>query len=245
MTALANESAHSAAASTTTPSATCVLVDVRDSGVTGVRWAADCAQSLGIALVVHAGTGNDPAHTEVAALLAQRPDLTVHVDHADTYPPVQEGALVVLSRARALAAPPLAGRDLRDVVVMGGCPRALVGRFGVVTAVVERVGGEGVLQRATTLCHARGATRLRVLARPSCPRSGGWLDDAADLVHASCRDVIVELVRDARSVAEETRLFPSDLLVVSGRERGPGEGLQPDARAALHQASCPVLFSCS
>ncbi|SER25626.1 hypothetical protein [Lentzea albida] len=224
---------------------TCVLVDVRDSGVTGVRWAAGCAEALGVDLVVHTGAEDDPVHTEVAALLAERPELTVHVEHGDRYPPATEGALVVLSRQRALDAPPLACRDRRDVVVVGGSATALAGRFGVVTAVVERVGGEGVLERATALCRARGATRLRVLARPSCPLSGGWLDDAADVVHACCPGVIVELVRQGRSVAEETRLFPSDLLVVSGRERGPGEGLQPDARAALHHASCPVLFSCS
>ncbi|ANZ39613.1 hypothetical protein BBK82_29775 [Lentzea guizhouensis] len=71
------------------------------------------------------------------------------------------------------------------------------------------------------------------------------LDHAADLVHASCPDVIVELVHEPRSVEEETRSHPSDLLVVSGRERGPAEGLQPAALAALHHASCPVLFSCS
>jgi hypothetical protein len=64
-------------------------------------------------------------------------------------------------------------------------------------------------------------------------------------VHAVCPDVIVELVQEPRSVDEETRLFPSDLVVVSGRERGPAEGLQPAARAALQQASCPVLFSCT
>jgi hypothetical protein len=237
MTALTDESPHA----TATP--TRVLVDVRDSGATGVRWAAGCAEALGVGLVVHAGAGDDPAHTEV---LARRPGLTVHVEHSDHYPPEhREGVLVVLSRSRALAAPPLAGCALGDVVVVGGSARALAGVFGVVTAVVDRVGGEGVLRRAMTLCRARGATRLRVLARPSCPRSDGWLDDAADLAHSACPGVIVELVREARSVAEETRLFPSDLVVVSGRERGPGEGLQPDARAALHQASCPVLFSCS
>ena len=233
---LTDESAH--------PATTCVLVDVRDSGVTGVRWAAGCAEALGVSLVVHTGD-DDPVHTEVAALLAEWAKLTVHVEHGDRYPPEREGALVVLSRPRALDAPPLACGDGRDVVVVDGSATALAGRFGVVTAVVERVGGEGVLERATALCRARGATRLRVLARPSSPLSGGWLDDAADVAHACCPGVIVELVRQARTLAEETRLFPSDLLVVSGRERGPGEGLQPDARAALHQAPCPVLFSCS
>jgi hypothetical protein len=237
MTALANELAQT--------TATCVLVDVRDSGVAGVRWAAACAEALDVGLVVNAAAADDPVHTEVAALLAERPELTVHVEHRDCYPPARwEGALVVLSRSRALAQPPLAGRDLRDVVVVGGSPAAVAGRFGVVTAVLDRVGGEGVLQRATTLCRARGATRLRVLTRPWFD-SADSVDAAADLVHAVCPDVIVELVHEARSVGEETRLFPSDLLVVSGRERGPGEGLQPAARAALHHAPCPVLFSCS
>ncbi|GHH40303.1 hypothetical protein [Lentzea cavernae] len=238
MTAVADESVRI--------TATCVLVNVRDAGVTAVRWAAGCAEALGVDMVVHTATRHDPAHVDVAALLAGRPDLNVHVERRDCCPSERgEGALVVLSRSRALAVPPLAGRELRDVVVVGGPAAAIAGRFGVVTAVADRVGGEGVLRRATALCRVRGATRLRVLARPSGPRSGGWLDSAADLVHEACPDVIVELAREARSVDEETRLFPSDLLVVSGRERGPGEGLQPDARAALHQARCPVLFSCS
>ncbi|MDX8053019.1 hypothetical protein SK571_26885 [Lentzea sp. BCCO 10_0798] len=236
MTALANESVR--------VTATCVLVDVRDSGATGVRWAAACAEALGVGLVVHAGPKNDPTHAHVAALLAEHPDLTVHIEHSECTPGRWEGGLAVISRARALAVPPLAGRDLRDVVVVGGSPAAVACRFGVVTAVLDAVGGEGVLQRATAFCRARGATRLRVLTRPYLD-AGEALDAAADLVHAACPDVIVELVREIRSVQEETRLFPSDLLVVSGRERGAAEGLQPAARAALHHAPCPVLFSCS
>ncbi|SDK82704.1 hypothetical protein SAMN04488074_107237 [Lentzea albidocapillata subsp. violacea] len=236
MTTLANESVRI--------TATCVLVDVRDSGTTGVRWAAACAEALGVGLVVHAGPKNDPAHADVAALLAEHPDLTVHVEHSECTPGRWEGGLVVISRARACAAPPLAGRDLRDVVVVGGSPAALACRFGVVTAVLDAVGSEGVLRRATAFCRARGATRLRVLMRPYIDAADS-LDAAADRVHAACPDVIVELVREVRSVQEETRLFPSDLLVVSGRERGPAEGLQPAARAALHHAPCPVLFSCS
>ncbi|SDP97979.1 hypothetical protein [Lentzea jiangxiensis] len=236
MTALAHRSALT--------TATCVLVDVRDCGVTGVHWAAACAEALGIGLVVQA-TEDDPAHAEVAALLAERPGLPVHVERHECSPPARwEGALVVISRQQALAMPPIAGGDCRDVVVVRGNPAAIAGRFGIVTAVLDSVGSEGVLQRATTLCRARGATRLRVLPHP-CPKPGDSLDAAADLVHAACPDVIVELVHVSRSVAEETRLFPSDLLVVSGRERGPGEGLQPAARAALHHAPCPVLFSCS
>jgi hypothetical protein len=125
-------------------------------------------------------------------------------------------------------------------VVVGGLTAAVEGRYGVVTAVIGTVGGEGVLHRAITYCRARHATRLRVLAR-SCAAG----DDTADLVHSRCPDVIVELVQEPRSVHEETRSFPSDLLVVSGRERRPGEGLQADAGAALHHAPCPVLFSCS
>jgi nucleotide-binding universal stress UspA family protein len=236
MTALANESVRI--------TATCVLVDVRDSGAKGVRWAAACAEALGVGLVVHAGPKNDPAHAAVAALLAEHPELTVHVEHSECTPGRWEGALVVISRARAFAAPPLAGLDLRDVVVVGGSAAAVACRFGVVTAVLDAVGREGVLQRATAFCRARGATRLRVLTRPYLDAADS-LDAAADLVHAACPDVIVELVREVRSVQEETRLFPSDLLVVSGRERGPAEGLQPAARAALHHAPCPVLFSCS
>lgn len=236
MTALAHESAQT--------TATCVLVDLRDSGVSGVEWAAGCARALGVGLVVHAGAEHDPAHADVAALLAEHPDLTVHIEHHDHPPGRWEGGLVVISRSLAHAVPPLAGRDLRDVVVLGGTPAAVAGRFGVVTAVIDAVGGEGVLHRAITFCRARQATRLRVLTRPY-PGAAGSLDATADLVHAACPDVIVELVREARSVEEETRSFPSDLLVVSGRERGPSEGLQPAARAALHHAPCPVLFSCS
>lgn len=224
--------------------ATCVLVDVGDCGVAGVRWAAACADALGVGLVVHAAAANDPAHADVAELLAQHPDLSVHIEHHDHPAARWEGGLVVISRSRALTAPPLAGRDLRDVVVLGGADAAIAGRFGVVTAVVECVGGEGVVRRAISFCRARQATRLRVLTRPypgTCER----LDAIADLVHAACPRVIVELVGEARSVREETRSYPSDLLIVSGRERGPSEGLQPAARAALHHATCPVLFSCT
>ncbi|GGU77075.1 hypothetical protein [Lentzea flava] len=224
--------------------ATCVLVDLRDCGVAGVRWAAACADALGVGLVVHAAPENDPAHADVAAFLAEHPDLTVHIEHHDSPPARWEGGLVVISRSRALAAPPLAGRDLRDVVVLGGTPAAVAGRFGVVTAVVECVGGEGVVRRAIAFCRARQATRLRVLMLPFAGTCDP-LDAIADAVHAACPGVIVELVREARSVTEETATHPSDLLVVSGRERGPAEGLQPAARAALHHAACPVLFSCS
>ncbi|ANZ39612.1 hypothetical protein BBK82_29770 [Lentzea guizhouensis] len=115
MTALANEPVHA-----TAPTATCVLVDVRDCGLPGVRWAADCADALGVGLVVHAGVENDPAHVEVAALLAGHPGLTVHVEHHDRPLARWEGALVVISRDSALAAPPLAGDDCRDVVVVSG-----------------------------------------------------------------------------------------------------------------------------
>ncbi len=236
MTALANEVVHS--------TATCVLVDLHDCGEVGVRWAAACAEALGVGLVVHAAAEDDPAHADVAALLSGHPELTVHIEHHDQQPARWEGGLVVISRARAQAAPPLAGRDCRDVVVVDGRPAAIAGRFGVVTAVVDAVGGEGVLHRAITFCRARRATRLRVLTRPYRGAAAA-LDAAADLVHAACPDVIVELVRETRSVDEETRWHPSDLLVVSGRERGPAEGLQPGALAALHHAPCPVLFSCS
>jgi hypothetical protein len=236
VTALAHEPGQS--------TATCVLVDLTDCGVVGVRWAAACANALGVGLVVRAGPENDPAHAGVATLLAEHPELTVHIEHHGHPPARWEGALVILSRSRALAAPPLAGRDLRDVLVLGGTPAAVAGRFGVVTAVVECVGGEGVVRRAITFCRARRATRLRVLTRPY-DRTRGSLDAIADVVHAACPGVIVELVRETRSVTEETGTHPSDLLVVSGRERGPSEGLQPAARAALHHATCPVLFSCS
>ncbi|SEQ93386.1 hypothetical protein SAMN05216188_106268 [Lentzea xinjiangensis] len=236
MTALAHEPAGI--------TATCVLVDVRDCGVPGVRWAAACAAALGVGLVVRAAAENDPAHTDVAALLAEHRELSVHIEHHGSPPARWEGALVVVSRYAALTVPPLAGRDCRDVAVLGGSSTALAGRFGVVTAVLDSVGGEGVLHRAIAFCRARRATRLRVLTRPY-QGSSRSLDAAADLVHAACPDVIVELVREARAVDEEVRLFPSDLLVVSGRERAPAEGLQPGARAALHHAPCPVLFSCS
>lgn len=224
--------------------ATCVLVDIGDCGVVGVQWAAACADALGVGLVVHAAAANDPAHADAAALLAAHPDLSVHIEHHENPTARWEGGLVVISRSRALAAPPLAGRDLRDVVVLGGASAAIAGRFGVVTAAVECVGEEGVVQRAITFCRARHATRLRVLTRPypgTCER----LDAIADLVHTACPDVIVELVGEARSIGEEMGSYPSDLLIVSGRERGPSEGLQPAARAALHHATCPVLFSCS
>ncbi|MEU7478180.1 hypothetical protein AB0A63_19505 [Lentzea sp. NPDC042327] len=219
--------------------ATCVVVDLQDCGGTGVRWAATCAEALGVGLVVRAGN----APHRVAQLLEGHPDLTVHVEHPDQPPARWEGGLVVISRATAQAAPPLAGRDCRDVVVVCGEPAALAGRYGVVTAVIDPVGGEGVLRRAVAHCRARRATRLRVLTRPYA----GVVDslDAADVVHSACPDVIVELVHETRSVDDETRLYPSDLLVVSGRERGPAEGLQPAALAALHRAPCPVLFSCS
>ncbi|WP_434443990.1 hypothetical protein [Lentzea sp. E54] len=236
MTALAHEPVRM--------TATCVLVDVRDCGVVGVQWAAACADALGVGLVVQAAAQNDPAHNDIAALLSEHPNLSVHIEHHDHSAARWEGALVVVSRSSALAVPPLAGNDLRDVVVLGGSPTAIAGRFGVVTAVVDPVGSEGVLRRAVALCHVRRATRLRVLTRP-CWETCAEFDAVADLVHAACPDVIVELVREARSVHDETRLFPSDLLVVSGRERGPAEGLQPAARAALHHAQCPVLFSCS
>lgn len=236
MTALAHEPGRI--------TATCVLVDVRDSGTVGVRWAAACAEAFGVGLVVHACAKDDPSHADVAALLSEHPDLTVHIEHGDCPSARWEGGLVVISRSRALAVPPLAGCDLRDVVVVCGPSAAIAGRFGVITAVLDTVGGEGVLQRAMTFCRVRGATRLRVLTRPYFG-AGDSLDATADLVHAACPDVIVELVRETRSVDAETRLFPSDLLVVSGRERGPAEGLQPTARAALHHARCPVLFSCS
>lgn len=224
--------------------ATCVLVDVRDCGAAGVRWAAACAAALGVGLVVHAAAENDPEHADVAALLSEHPDLSVHIEHHGRHLARWEGGLVVISRACAVTAPPLAGRDLRDVAVLGGSTAALAGCHGVVTAVIDPVGGEGVLRRAMTFCRARGATRLRVLTRPYTGAADS-LDATADLVHAACPGVIVELVRETRSVAEEVRSFPSDLLVVSGRERAPAEGLQPAARAALHQATCPVLFSCS
>jgi hypothetical protein len=224
--------------------ATCVLVDLRDCGAVGVRWAAACADALGIGLVVHAAAENASVHGDVAAVLSEYPDLSVHIEHHDHPPARWEGALLVVSRSCALAVPPLAGRDLRDVVVLGGSSAAIAGCFSVVTAVVDLVGSKGVLQRAIALCRARRATRLRVLTRPYWGTDDG-LDATADLVHAACPDVIVELVREVRSVDEEVRSFPSDLLVVSGRERGPAEGLQPAARAALHQARCPVLFSCS
>ncbi|HUQ56298.1 hypothetical protein [Lentzea sp.] len=228
--------------------ATCVVVDVDECGVAGVRWAAACADALGVGLVLRSAPDedaeNDPVHADVEALLAGLPHLSVHIEHRGRAAVCREGALVVISRASALAAPPLACRDRHDVVVLCGSRAALSGCFGVVTAVIDPVGGEGVLRRAVALCRARRATRLRVLARPY------WavcdLPDAiADVVHAACPDVIVELVREVRSVQEEARLFPSDLLVVSGRERGPAEGLQPAARTALHQAACPVLLSCS
>ncbi|KOV88266.1 hypothetical protein [Nocardia sp. NRRL S-836] len=242
MTALANEPLANELVQHT--AATCVLVDLRDCGVVGVRWAAACAESLGVGLVVRAADEDDPDHVDVAALLSGHPDLTVHVEHPGQLPARWEGGLVVISRALAQAAPPLAGRDCRDVVVVDGVPAAIAGRFGVVTAVVDAVGGEGVLHRAITFCRARRATRLRVLTRPY-PGVVDSLDAAADLVHSTCPDVIVELVHETRSVDEETRSHPSDLLVVSGRERGPAEGLQPGALAALHHAPCPVLFSCS
>jgi hypothetical protein len=224
--------------------ATCVLVDLRDCGVVGVRWAAACAEALGVGLVVRAAAEHDPAHADVAALLSEHLDLSVHIEHHDHPPARWEGALVVVSRSSALAVPPLAGRDFRDVAVLGGSSAAIAGRFGVVTAILDLVGSEGVLRRAIALCQARRATRLRVLTRPY-RGSGDALDATADLVHTACPGVIVELVREVRSVREETRLFPSDLIVVSGRERAPAEGLQPGARAALHQATCPVLYSCS
>lgn len=236
MTALVHESAR--------VTTTCVLVDLRDCGVRGVRWAAACADALGVGLVVHAAAANDPVHADVAALLAEYPALAVHIEHHDAPPARWEGGLVVLSRSAAVVAPPLAGRDLRDVVVLGGSAAALAGCFGVVTAVLDAVGSEGVLRRAITFCRARHATRLRVLTRPYLG-SGDSLDATAAVLHDACPGVIVELVREARSVQDETRLFPSDLLVVSGRERGPAEGLQPAAREALQHAHCPVLFSCS
>ncbi len=222
--------------------ATCVQVDVRDCGVAGVRWAAECAAALGIDLVLYADGDNDGGG--IAAVLSEHPGLSVHVEHHEHAATRREGALVVVSRASALAEPPLAGCELHDVVVLGGSPAALAGRYGVVTAVMDPVGGEGVLRRAIAMCRARRATRLRALTRPY--RAACDMPDAiADAVHAACPGVIVELVREVRSVREERRSFPSDLLVVSGRERGPAEGLQPAARAALHQAACPVLLSCT
>ncbi|MDX3663131.1 hypothetical protein PV646_38050 [Streptomyces sp. ID05-26A] len=222
---------------------TCVVVDVRDSGVIGVRWAAACANDLDVGLVVQAGPKDDPVHADVAKVLSEHPDLSVHFEHEGRPPGRWEGGLVVISRSRAKAAPPLAGQDERDVVVVAGPPAAIAGRFGVITAVICSVGGEGVLNRAIGFCRVRRATRLRVLARPY-PGAALALDDVADRVHAVAPDVIVELVREPRSVQAETRTHPSDLLVVSGRERGPAEGLQPGARAALHHAQCPALFSC-
>ncbi|HEX7309035.1 hypothetical protein [Lentzea sp.] len=224
--------------------ATRVVVDVQDCGPAGVRWAAGCAEALGLRLVLRVASEHDAVPADVAEVLAELPSLSVHWEHLDDVAPWQESNLLVVSRSSALAAPPLAGRDRHDVVVVGGVPAALSGCFGVVTALIDPVGAEGVLRRAVALCRARRATRMRVLARPY------WavrdLPDAiADVVHAACPGVIVELVREARSVREEARLFPTDLLVVSGRERGPAEGLQPAARAALHEAACPVLFSCS
>ncbi|KJK48220.1 hypothetical protein UK23_17635 [Lentzea aerocolonigenes] len=224
--------------------ATCVLVGLRDCGVVGVRWAAACADALRVGLVVRAAGENDPAHADVAALLAEHPDLSVHFEHHDGPPGRWEGGLVVISRSCAVIAPPLAGRDRRDVVVLGGTPAAIAGCHGVVTAVLDPVGGEGVLRRAITFCRVRQVTRLRVLTRPYNGAAGS-LDATADLVHAACPGVIVELVRETRSVGEEVRLFPSDLIVVSGREGAAAEGLQPAAGAALRQARCPVLFSCS
>ncbi|MET9225798.1 hypothetical protein [Lentzea sp. NPDC003310] len=224
--------------------ATCVLVDAHDCGPTGVTWAAGCASALGVGLVIQTSPGADPLHDEVSRLRAAHPDLTVHVEHLGRPAARWEGGLVVISRSRAKAAPPLAGKDERDVVVVAGAPAAIAGRFGVVTAVLCPVGADGVLQRAIAFCHARRATRLRLLAR-HCPGSPVVPDEVADRVHAACPDVIVELVREHRSVQVETRRHPSDLLVVSGRERGPAEGLQPAALAALHHARCPVLFSCT
>lgn len=224
---------------------TCVLVDVRQCGVTGVRWGAACAEALGtgLVLVAEAQDASDIGDAEVAAVLSEHPGLSVRVERCERAVR-REGALVVVSRDAALAMPPLACGDAADVVVLGGSPAALSGCFGVVTAILEPVGAEGVLRRAVALCRARRATRVRVLSRPywaSCD-----LPDAiADALHAACPGVIVELVRQVRSVRDEVRLFPSDLLVVSGRERGPAEGLQPAARTALHLATCPVLFSCS
>src|SRR5690348_10807095 len=112
MTALAHEPVAA--------TATCVLVDVRDCGAAGVRWAAACASSLGVGLVVHAAGENAPAHADVAALLSEHPDLSVHIEHHGHHLARWEGGLVAISRACAMTAPPLAGRDLRDVVVLGG-----------------------------------------------------------------------------------------------------------------------------
>ncbi|SDF38777.1 hypothetical protein SAMN05216553_101388 [Lentzea fradiae] len=218
---------------------TFVLVDVQECGADGVRWAAACAEALGTGLVVLSAEEDDAVLT---AAMSEHPGLSVRVAHRGDVR--REGSMVVVSRASALAMPPLACRDLSDVVVLGGSRAALSCCFGVVTAILEPVGGEGVLRRAVSLCRARQATRLRVLSRPywaSCDLP----DAVADALHAACPGVIVELVRQVRSVRDEVRLFPSDLLVVSGRERGPAEGLQPAARAALHLAACPVLFSCS
>ncbi|MET9224398.1 hypothetical protein [Lentzea sp. NPDC003310] len=214
--------------------ATCVLVDLGDCGVAGVRWAASCAEALGVGLVVHAGEHDASAHAAVAALPAEHAGLSVHVEHG--HPTARwEGALVVVSRESASAVPPLAGRDLRDVVVLGGTGAR---DLGVVTAVLGPVGSGGVLRRAIAFCRARRSTRLRLLSRPH-PGSRDALDEAVALARSACPGVVVEPVRSA------TWSSPADLLVVSGCAAGPGEGLQPEARAALSYAPCPVLFTCS
>ncbi|MCP2241743.1 hypothetical protein [Lentzea aerocolonigenes] len=205
--------------------ATCVLVDVRDCGAAGVRWAAACASALGVGLVVHAAAENDPAHADVAALLAEHPDLSVHIEHHDHHLARWEGGLVVISRDCAVTAPPLAGRDLRDVVVLGGSNAALAGCHGVVTAVTDPVGGEGVLRRAITFCRARGATRLRVLTRPYAGGADA-LDATADLVHAACPGVIVELVRETRVRGRRGAVVPER------PARGVGPGTRTGGRTS-------------
>lgn len=224
--------------------ATAVLVDLRDADLTGVRWAVSCAASLGVGLVIRTAEDHDPVHAAIAGLLAEYPHVSVHFAHDDNPPVAWEDNLVVVSRSR------IRPGDRRDVVVVDGSRTAVDGRYGAITAVIGGFGDEGVLRTAVSFCRARQATRLRVLMpRPDCisddvaEADREALEAAADFIHASCPHVIAELVRDRSSGYEAMREHPSDLLVVSGRERRAGEGLQPIARAALHHAACPVLLS--